>query len=395
MKKIKFSQPKYIIPLILTPFIFLFNFMFIVLFPAKAEANAGLVTTANLNVTLSKPDEKQMNIKDKFTNFKDTYKNQLDFTAINEDIVDDIVKEKSGITDTNYSNSDLEKIARLEDSIEKAKASINDTKEKVFDIEKFKKNLSNDVSNKRSRIINNKSRREKSTLENQKKELSFEEQLKKEMESINAILEPNDKEHELSDIIKYNIPKTKTYEVLNLDSQNNEAFNSISTKKQKNKKRIYGLVDEEITVYSGFRVRIKLSNDIQIGDLKLYKNDYIYGEVSGFNQQRVEISVTNILKDDEIYNVDLSVFDIDGMKGLYVPSSKFRDISQDLGSGAVNSAGQGGNSSSGDSDDSANRIAQITTKAVQSLSQTASKLIKRQRAHLKYNSKVFLINNKK
>ena len=44
-----------------------------------------------------------------------------------------------------------------------------------------------------------------------------------------------------------------------------------------------------------------------------------------------------MLVNDEIIKVSLSLYDTDGLEGLYVPSSSFRETAKDVASGAFNS----------------------------------------------------------
>ena len=57
--------------------------------------------------------------------------------------------------------------------------------------------------------------------------------------------------------------------------------------------------------------------------------------MSGFGSQRVKGNVTSIMVDGEIIKVNLALYDTDGLEGLYVPSSQFRETTKDVGSGAL------------------------------------------------------------
>ena len=57
--------------------------------------------------------------------------------------------------------------------------------------------------------------------------------------------------------------------------------------------------------------------------------------VSGFSSGRVKGNISSILVNDELVKVSLSLYDTDGMEGLYVPNSQFRETSKDVASGAM------------------------------------------------------------
>ena len=93
---------------------------------------------------------------------------------------------------------------------------------------------------------------------------------------------------------------------------------------------------------------------------------------------------------DEIIKVNLSLYDTDGLEGLYVPSSSFRETARDVASGAVGSSmsinqGSYGNSLSQWGMQAVQNAYQRTTSAV-------GKVIRKNTAHLKYGTFVYLVN---
>ena len=95
------------------------------------------------------------------------------------------------------------------------------------------------------------------------------------------------------------------------------------------------MIDQTTKAKEGTRLRFKLLDDVTVSGTKLRKGTYLYGTVSGFGQQRVRATITNILAGDKFIKVKLSVFDNDGMEGFYVPESAFRDFVKDAGSSTV------------------------------------------------------------
>jgi conjugative transposon TraM protein len=89
---------------------------------------------------------------------------------------------------------------------------------------------------------------------------------------------------------------------------------------------ISAVIDENVTGYAGSRLRLKLLEDIKAGNILVKKGTYLFALVSGFTEQRVTLSITSILYEGKILPVKLDVYDMDGLPGLYVPSSAFRDL---------------------------------------------------------------------
>ena len=153
---------------------------------------------------------------------------------------------------------------------------------------------------------------------------------------------------------------------------------------------IKAIIDEDLKAVDGSRVRLRLLDDVQIGNLYMPKGSYIYAIMSGFSSQRVKGTVKSILLYDEIIKVNLSLYDTDGLEGLYVPSSSFRETARDVASGAVGSSMSINNGSSG------NVLSQWGMQAVQNAYQRTTsavgKVIRKNSAHLKYGTFVYLVN---
>lgn len=155
---------------------------------------------------------------------------------------------------------------------------------------------------------------------------------------------------------------------------------------------IKAIIDEDVKAVDGSRVRLRLLDDIEIGDYMMPNGSYIYAIMNGFGSQRVKGSVKSIMLDDEIIKVSLSIYDTDGLEGLYVPSSSFRETTKEVASGAMNgnmniNQGTAGNSLSQWGMQAVQNAYQRTTNAV-------SKSIRKNSAKLKYGTFVYLVNGK-
>ena len=84
----------------------------------------------------------------------------------------------------------------------------------------------------------------------------------------------------------------------------------------------------------GSRIRFRLLEDVQAGRYVIPKGTILYGQISGFTL-KVNLNVVSVLVDGNILPINLSVFDIDGMQGLYVPASAFREMMRELGTNSV------------------------------------------------------------
>ena len=157
---------------------------------------------------------------------------------------------------------------------------------------------------------------------------------------------------------------------------------------------IKAIIDENVKAVDGSRVRLRLLDDIEINEVVVPKGTYIYALMSGFGSQRVKGSVKSILIHDELIKVNLSIYDTDGLEGLYVPSSSFRETSKDVASGAMSNTSSltSSNTSGG------NALTQWGNQAISNIVQKTSnalgKSIKKNSAKLKYGTFVYLINGR-
>ena len=153
---------------------------------------------------------------------------------------------------------------------------------------------------------------------------------------------------------------------------------------------IKAIIDEDIKAVDGSRVRLRLLDDVEIGETMVRKGSYIYAIMSGFGSQRVKGTIKSMLVDDELIKVNLSLYDTDGLEGLYVPQSSFRETTQDVASSALGGSMSMNNGSTG------NSFSQWGMQAVQQAysktSNAISKAIRKNKAKLKYGTFVYLVN---
>ena len=187
-------------------------------------------------------------------------------------------------------------------------------------------------------------------------------------------------------------PKKDTVAVVTkAETDNAGGFNTIEDAEKLDDPLIKAMIDQTTKAHEGTRLRFKLLDDVIVKGVKLKKGTYLYGTVTGFGQQRVMADITSILVKDKFLKIHLSVYDLDGMQGFYVPESAFRDMMKNAGSAAMQS--NISFDSGGGSGISAEALAlQALQNVYQSTSSAVSQAIKKNRAKIKYNTIVYLIN---
>ena len=167
-------------------------------------------------------------------------------------------------------------------------------------------------------------------------------------------------------------------------------FNTVGRNTKKSK-LITAIIDENVKAVDGSRVRLRLLDDVEIGDLTVKKGTYLYATMSGFGQQRVKGTIQSIFYDEEIIKVSLSIYDTDGIEGLYVPESEFRSTAKDIGSSAM-SGGQMLDQTNTSGTGIRGWASQAAQNASQKVMSAFGKIIKKNRVKLKYGTKVYLVD---
>lgn len=149
--------------------------------------------------------------------------------------------------------------------------------------------------------------------------------------------------------------------------------------------QVKGLVDQDITAFAGSRIRIRLMEDMMVGEVKVPSGSFLYAVVNGFSDQRIKLSIFSVQYAGKILPVKLEVYDLDGLAGLYVPSSFFREFSKNIGGESIQ--GVSVSSASGQQ-----FLMSTVDRLFQSTSSAISGLIKKNRAKIKYSTYVLLID---
>lgn len=185
----------------------------------------------------------------------------------------------------------------------------------------------------------------------------------------------------------------ETVKVEKASNINTSAFNTVSVSNLSALERntFKAMVDQTIKVEQGSRVRFILLEDVKIGNDIVKKGSFVYGTVTGFQDQRIMTTINNILVNGRYLKVNLKTLDVDGMEGLYVPKSSFREGAKAAASQAV----QGGsNMNITTSPESFTGMAvQALQNAYQSVTSAVSGNISKDKATIKYNTIVYLLND--
>ena len=409
MKKLNLKQPKYIFPLvILLPIVFL-AYEISQFTKGSDDPKKGVVTD---NINMSLPDAANEEMGNKMTEMNKHFSEDGAYTAIGA-LGDD--KEEADSTMSGYSESELNDIDAENAKRTRKQKELEDLERSLAESRKHINSYGYDSGsgyggggsysgrgagsrNGRNAEMDDYAREleeiQQRSLERQPFGADDEEKERKAEEERKRLAEERKKNEVKPEVVK------------KADDASASMFNTINDQQAADAPLIKAMIDKTTKAHEGTRLRFKLLDDVIIKDVRLKKGTlddviikdvrlkkgtYLYGIVTGFGQQRVMASITSILVGDKFIKVSLSVFDNDGMEGFYVPESAFRDMMKDAGAQAMQSnisldGGYGGGLS-GEA---------VALQALQNMYQSASTAIsgniRKNKARIKYNTIVYLIN---
>ena len=390
IKKINFKEKRYVLPLLALPFIFLFVYIGAQFVKEEKPEEK----PKELSLSLGETQDSIMTKNDAYDAFfkKDDNRTMLDGLGKESDSLLNYEDQLSFAQKRRIDS--LKAITSRQDQYQ-AKGNLSS----YYDLKQEKEGQDYKRSSEIIKMLNDKSygkpesnfQAENSKRKEQTVQHDPVKYLKQQMLVMDSLEKARDPEYQnkLSAENKLKANKEKMEEFLNTTfnvskSGINTAFNAVY--KERDNSFIKALIDEDNKGFLGSRIRFRLLEDIFVGNRKISKGSILYGQISGFTMQRVDLKIISVFAKGEIFPINLSIYDVDGMKGLYVPQSVFRDMIREMGSNSV----QGTQMDMGGE----GFFTTIGSKLFTSTSKSIANLIKTNKAKLKYNSYVFLIDEK-
>ena len=393
LKKLNLKQPKYVFPLIvLLPLLFL-GYTVAQFFTGSSDGKTGVVTDS---INMSLPDARSDGLDSKMAAMDKHFSERGAFSAVNG--IGDDVEEKDS-TSSGYNEEELARIQQAnaerlaqQEAADKLQRSYAENSRRLNSYSSGSSGRSSrsqqDDLNDYARELENIQNR---SMERQRRYYAEQERKDKEEEA-----EQRRQQQEMIDALTGNGKKKskaneKTEVVEKVKEKNAEQFNTVTSAETVDEPLIKAMIDKTTKAREGTRLRFKLLDDVTVKGIKLKKSSYLYGIVTGFSQQRVMANITSILVGNKFIKVNLSVYDNDGMEGFYVPESTFREMVKDASASVAN---QSINFDTGGSTGiSAELLAlQALQNVYRSTSSAVSNNIRKNKARIKYNTIVYLIN---
>ena len=412
--RINFRQPKYVLPAILYPLLLVTGYLVMDIFDTEvAETPSALQTTEYLNPELPEAQMRDDGIGGKYESMVKSYGRIQDYSAV-ENIERNNNETAKEDYDSRYSDEDLalldseaaarsEELEHLREMQERLRQSAERGEAMVAD------STGVQPLSEEERLARSEQRRKEALAELDKALAEARKQGQKGLQDVDSTdaeslaptgsvaiggkVEINEQAvNELAENAESEqvVKKVKTSsDYFNTLAEND--FNTLA-ENEPEPRLIKAIIDENIKAVEGSRVRLRLLDDVEIDGKVVPKGSYLYATMSGFGSQRVKGSIKSLLVEDELVKVNLSLYDTDGLEGLYVPSSSFRETTQDVASNALGSTMSINNGSTG------NTFAQWGMQAIQNAyqrtSNALSKAVRKNKAKLKYGTFVYLVNGR-
>ena len=388
MIKVNFTQPKYIFPLVIfVPLCALIYFVMQTF--GGGESGKQEVATDRINMEL--PEARAEEAGDKMYEMSRRFGDEDAFTAVGS-LGEEKTEDES--LEHGYSEEELNRLdaaeaerIRQQQEMEELERSLAESRKHINSYAYGDKTPGNDDTEDFARDLEEIQRR---SYERQKaiesglgigQEEADEAARKQRADSIARVREEEKERNRPNLVIKSEETNADKFHTVEAESSTADAT------------LIRAMIDQTTKAKEGTRLRFKLLDDVTVSGTRLKKNTYLYGTVTGFGQQRVRAAITSILVGGKFIKVNLSVFDNDGMEGFYVPESAFRDFVKDAGASTVqqNISFESDGYGSGISGEA------VALQALQNMYNSAtsalSSNIRKNKAKIKYNTIVYLINS--
>jgi len=101
---------------------------------------------------------------------------------------------------------------------------------------------------------------------------------------------------------------------------------------------IEAIVQENQVLVSGAVIKLRLLNDITINSTHIPKDNFVFG-TSSLNGERLKIEIHSIRYNNSLFPVNMEVYDMDGLPGIYIPGAITRDVAKQSADNGLQTAG--------------------------------------------------------
>lgn len=153
------------------------------------------------------------------------------------------------------------------------------------------------------------------------------------------------------------------------------------------KNSIRASVYQTVTISNGKELQLRLSEPMRVGNMLIPANTILTGNAK-IGGERLHITITSIQYANNVIAVEMEVYDMDGMQGIFVPNSDELNAAKEIAANMGTSMG----SSITITDDAGSQLAaDLSRSAIQGVSQFFSKKMREVKVTLKAGYRVLLL----
>lgn len=90
---------------------------------------------------------------------------------------------------------------------------------------------------------------------------------------------------------------------------------------------IQAVIHETQTLVDGSTVKLRIINDVFINGVSIPKDNFLFG-IASLRGERLSIKINSVRYHNSLFPVELSVYDLDGLDGIYIPGAITRDVAK-------------------------------------------------------------------
>ncbi len=90
---------------------------------------------------------------------------------------------------------------------------------------------------------------------------------------------------------------------------------------------IQAVIHETQTIVDGSTIKLRLVNDVFINGIRIPKDNFVFG-IASLRGERLGIKINSVRYNNSLFPVQLSVYDMDGLDGIYIPGAITRDVAK-------------------------------------------------------------------
>jgi len=210
------------------------------------------------------------------------------------------------------------------------------------------------------------------------------------IEELDQVFRQNKQLSRQNDSLKLNLQKAEAFQK-QVEAERQQSFKlqkgstSVFKPSTLESSQLKAEVYETTTVLTGNRLKLRLLEDATLTGIRLPAGSFLYGTCEVANE-RLRIAISQLPIGDSFVPVDISVYDLDGMEGLYVPDNASRKVLKEVGSSTNTSSMFGV---------TGNPLTYAGVQAADRTAQSLLRMIRIKRVTIKKNTQVWLINQSK